>query len=61
MKLKSKGYSYTYETLRAFKSEDVELYFIAGGDSLMDIEKWKNPDEVLQNCNFVVFNRGNIK
>lgn len=52
------GYSYTYETLNALKEEDVQLYFIAGADSLMDIEKWKNTKEVLNNCIFVVFNRG---
>ena len=56
--IKKSGYSYTYETLEHFKSEDVELFFIAGGDSLMDIEKWKKPDEVLKKCNLVIFNRG---
>lgn len=56
--IEKQGLSFTYETLKALKSDDVQLYFIAGGDSLMDIEKWRNPDQVLQNCNFVVFNRG---
>ena len=51
---------YTYETLRYLKGdeEDVEVFFIAGADSLMDIEKWKNPELVLGNCTFVAFNRG---
>lgn len=54
------GYSYTYETLEYIKSqeEDVEVFFIAGADSLMDIEKWRNTDLVLSNCTFVAFNRG---
>lgn len=52
------GYSYTYETLNELKEPDVKLYFIAGADSLMDIEKWKNTKDVLNNCTFVVFNRG---
>ena len=56
--IQKNGYSYTYETLQHFKSEDTELFFIAGGDSLMDIETWKKPGEVLKNCNFVIFNRG---
>lgn len=58
--IKKQGYSYTYETLKYLKSheEDVEVFFIAGADSLMDIEKWKNPDLVLNNCTFVAFNRG---
>ena len=56
--IEKKGLSFTYETLKALKKDDVELYFIAGGDSLMDIEKWKNPEQILTDCKFVVFNRG---
>ena len=56
--IKKLGYSYTYETLKHFNEEGVEIYFIAGGDSLMDVEKWRNTKEVLTECNFVVFNRG---
>lgn len=54
------GYSYTYETLKYIKGKenDVEVFFIAGADSLMDIEKWSNTDLVLANCTFVAFNRG---
>lgn len=39
--IEKNGYSYTYETLNALKEDDLKLYFIAGADSLMDIEKWK--------------------
>ena len=56
--IEKNGYSYTYETLNVLKEENLKLYFIAGADSLMDIEKWKNTKEVLNNCTFVVFNRG---
>lgn len=56
--IEKNGYSYTYETLNALKEDDLKLYFIAGADSLMDIEKWKNTKEVLNSCTFVVFNRG---
>ena len=48
----------SYETLNVLKEVNLKLYFIAGADSLMDIEKWKNTKEVLNNCTFVVFNRG---
>ncbi|MBU5455937.1 nicotinate-nucleotide adenylyltransferase [Caproiciproducens sp. MSJ-32] len=51
------GYSYTYETLEYFKSEDNELYFITGADCLLDIEKWRNPGKIFELSNFVVFNR----
>ena len=56
--IEKNGYSYTYETLNVLKEVNLKLYFIAGADSLMDIEKWKNTKEVLNNCTFVVFNRG---
>ena len=62
--IKKNGYSYTYETLNALKEylkkqdDNVEVFFIAGADSLMAIEKWRNTDLVLNNCTFVAFNRG---
>ena len=39
--IKKNGYSYTYETLQYLKKQDdnVEVFFIAGADSLMAIEK----------------------
>ena len=56
--IKKIGYSYTYETLEAFKSDDCELFFITGADCLMNIEKWKYPEKIFNLCNFVVFTRG---
>ena len=56
--IEKQGLSYTYETLDYLKKDDIELFFIAGGDSLMDIEKWKNPGGIFEKCTFVVFNRG---
>lgn len=56
--IKKQGYSYTYETLKEFKSKDNELYFITGADCLLNIEKWKNPEGIFKLSTFVVFNRG---
>lgn len=58
--INKEGYSYTYETLQYLKDKynKCEIYFISGGDSLMDIEKWRNPEIILKNCTFVAFNRG---
>lgn len=58
--IEKNGYSYTYETLQYLKKQEdnVEVFFIAGADSLMAIEKWSNTDLVLNNCTFVAFNRG---
>ena len=55
--IKKNGPSFTYETLQAFKQEDVELFFITGADCLMDLEKWKNIKEIFKVSNFVVFSR----
>lgn len=55
--IKKNGLSYTYETVTDFKEKDNELYFITGADCLFNIEKWKNPGIIFENCNFVVFNR----
>ena len=55
--IEKKGYSYTYETLEKFKNKDNELYFITGADCLMDIEKWKNPEEIFKLSKLAVFNR----
>ena len=55
--IEKKGFSYTFETLRNFKDEDNELYFITGADCLVNIEKWKNPEEIFKLSKFIVFNR----
>lgn len=44
--------SYSYETLEAFHTlypED-DFYFIVGADSLFNIEFWKEPAKVMQQC-----------
>lgn len=57
--LKNESLSYTYKTLKYFneKHEDTEWYFITGADCLMQLDSWKNINEVLSLCNFVVFRR----
>jgi len=55
--IKKEGISYTFETLEYFSKIDREIYFIAGGDSLMSLGKWKGVDKIFQLCKFVVFTR----
>ncbi|KHD35135.1 nicotinate-nucleotide adenylyltransferase [Clostridium acetobutylicum] len=57
--IKKKGISYTYETLEHFShsQKDVDWFFIAGLDSLMDLDKWRNVNTILSLCKFIVFNR----
>jgi nicotinate-nucleotide adenylyltransferase len=54
-----KEVSYTCETIQHFKEKEKETkwYFIAGVDCLMELEKWKKVQVIMENCQIVVFNR----
>lgn len=54
--------SYTSDTLDYFaeKYPQDELFFIVGSDSLFDIENWKNPQNIFNKAEIVVFHRPNI-
>lgn len=45
-----KGWSYTVDTLRFLKQQSpaCELYFIVGADSLHDMERWREPEEIFR-------------
>jgi nicotinate-nucleotide adenylyltransferase len=57
--LKNDGYSYTAKTLAQFvpKLEAGKVFFVIGADSLAEIFKWKEPDYLLSEGKFIVFNR----
>jgi nicotinate-nucleotide adenylyltransferase len=52
--------SYSIDTVRRvrerLKNED-RLYFIIGMDAFADIAKWRNPVDLLRECEFIVANR----
>lgn len=54
-----KGPSYTIETIRYLKKNypDVEWYFIAGADTILDLSTWKDPEELFKICAFIAVNR----
>ena len=56
------GKSYTVDTLKAFKEmyKGDELYFIIGGDSLRDFNKWYCPEEIAKLCTLLVYPREDI-
>lgn len=56
------GYIYTADTLTLLKRNfpDNEYYFIVGGDSLDNIEKWYHPEIVLGNCVLLAAGRDEI-
>ena len=54
------GKSYSVETIRHFLDDPTvkpELYFIMGQDAFHNIETWKDWDQLLLLCNFVVMTR----
>lgn len=58
----TKDISYSYKTIGELKNKypQHEFYFIVGSDSLLCIDKWKNPKELLNLCTFVVACRENV-
>ncbi len=52
--------SYSFDTVRRLKArleKRDKLYFLIGMDAFADIAKWRNPVEVLRECDFIVANR----
>ena len=62
IELKRQGKSYTIDTLRALRElypKEYKFWVIIGGDSLLEIETWKNANEIMKMCNFAVYMRHN--
>ena len=58
--LEAEGISYTYLTVRAMKKRfgtDARLYFITGNDSFLKIETWKNAEELIRGCSYIIGTR----
>lgn len=57
--IKSRGVSYTIDTLSHFRNEypDGELYFIAGSDIFATIKSWKNWQQLLKLARFIIVKR----
>ena len=56
VEMKRAGPSYTIDTIHYFIDEygaDVDFYFIAGTDTILDLPSWKYIDELLQICHFI--------
>jgi len=52
------GPSFTVDMLRSYRAATGdELFFIMGGDSLLELGSWSRPQELLQLCTVVVFPR----
>jgi nicotinate-nucleotide adenylyltransferase len=60
LEIKRKGMSYTIDTIRELKnrfSDDDEFYFVIGSDSIPELKKWKDINNLLKIIKFVVVNR----
>lgn len=59
LELKRGGISYTVDTVRHFQSQypGIDIYFIMGLDSLLIIDTWKDVDQILSICRFIVVTR----
>ncbi len=58
-----KGPSYSHITIDEVKDRfnlsTRDLYFLIGGDSLVNFNQWKNPEKILDSCRVVVMARSN--
>lgn len=64
IEIERNGNSYTIDTLNEFKQnvdKDIDLYFIIGADSLLEIHTWKESSKLLQTYKFVVVSRPGYK
>ncbi|MBS4535853.1 nicotinate-nucleotide adenylyltransferase [Clostridium sp. D2Q-14] len=59
IEIKRKGTSYTIDTIKQLREEytESEIYFITGADAILEIETWKNTQELLNICNFIATTR----
>lgn len=54
LELERNGATYTIDTLNELhKKQEANYYFILGGDSLFQIETWKQPKDILRLCHLV--------
>jgi len=58
MELERKGISYTIDTIKIIKKEQglnkKDIFYLIGSDSLLEFHKWKEPKEILNECQVIV-------
>jgi len=59
---KTPGPHYTFQTLEAVRRDhpDASLFFLIGGDSLIDLPHWKEPGLILQRATVVAVDRPGV-
>lgn len=59
LEMRRSGVSYTVDTIRALQQENstTSYHLIIGSDSLESFSKWRQPDEILERVELIVFRR----
>lgn len=60
LELDRKGITYTVDTIVELKKiygDSVELFFITGADSLLELHQWKDSEKILELCKIVAATR----
>ncbi|NLO83341.1 MAG: nicotinate-nucleotide adenylyltransferase [Clostridiales bacterium] len=60
IEVERKGMTYSIDTLkelRSIYSKNTEFFFIIGGDTLFEVKGWKEADQVVKECNLLVYRR----
>ena len=60
IEMKREGPSYTIDTIREIKAGlpvETELTFIVGRDNLYELEMWKTPYDIIEECTILVADR----
>jgi nicotinate-nucleotide adenylyltransferase len=60
VELRRSGKSYTIDTVRTLQHQygpSIDLHFLIGLDAFLDLPNWKDPQELLRLCRFVVVPR----
>lgn len=60
IEVEREGYSYAIDTVSEFHKiygKEADIFFITGGDAILEILTWKKVEELLRNCNFIAATR----
>lgn len=65
IELNSQAVSYTVDTVRKLKADpansNTEFFFLTGIDNINTFHLWKEPEELLELCQFIAFGRPGYK
>ncbi|RBP39559.1 nicotinate-nucleotide adenylyltransferase [Garciella nitratireducens] len=53
------GPSYTIDTIKELQAyyKDIQIFFITGADAILEIHTWRNYEELIKSCYFIVATR----